>query len=169
MDCEHTRLRDGFDLVLDALADAALASYGRRLVSIVVYGSVGRGTPRHDSDVDVLVVAEDLPKGRLARMKEFGAVERRLDPLLVDLKSRGLHTSLSPVFKTPEEVLRGSLLFLDIVDDGLILYDRGEFMRSYLVRLVERLARLGSRKIVRGNSWHWVIKPDYQEGEVFEI
>jgi predicted nucleotidyltransferase len=56
------------------------AVYGARLVACAVYGSVGRGTPREDSDVDLLIVARDLPVGRVARVEEFLPVEARLKP-----------------------------------------------------------------------------------------
>jgi Nucleotidyltransferase domain len=41
------------------------------LVALAVFGSVGRGTVREDSDVDFLLVARDLPRGRFARVDEF--------------------------------------------------------------------------------------------------
>jgi predicted nucleotidyltransferase len=47
--------------------------YGARLVSLVVFGSIGRGTARPDSDVDLLIVAENLPDGRMARVERRGA------------------------------------------------------------------------------------------------
>jgi predicted nucleotidyltransferase len=52
--------------------------YGERLVSLTVFGSVGRGTPRPDSDIDLLLVVKDLPVGRIARVKEFAAIETTL-------------------------------------------------------------------------------------------
>ena len=67
---------------------------------------------------------------------------------------------LSPVFKTPEEVERGSPLFLDMVEDARILYDDGGFFASCLDHLRFRLSQLGARRIRRGNAWHWVLKPD---------
>ena len=162
-------IRENFHCILEKLLEAVQAVYADRLIALLIYGSVGRGRPRPDSDIDVLLVADDLPCGRLARVREFDEVERRLEPMLRDLSKEGISTSLSPVFKTREEVLRGSLLFLDMIDDAVILYDGDGFMKSYLDRLAQRLVELGAKKVVRGNSWHWVLKPDYREGEVFEI
>ncbi|MDP2755764.1 MAG: nucleotidyltransferase domain-containing protein, partial [Nitrospirota bacterium] len=45
--------------------------YGHRLVSIVVFGSVARETYRADSDIDILLIANRLPKGRTKRVAEF--------------------------------------------------------------------------------------------------
>src|SRR5262245_58320397 len=82
--------------------------YGPRLISVAVYGSVGRGTPRADSDVDVLIVARDLPRGRLARVQEYLAAEDRLAALCAATLDGWGPITISPVFKTPEEVERGS-------------------------------------------------------------
>ncbi|KKM09933.1 DNA polymerase III subunit beta [Clostridiales bacterium PH28_bin88] len=145
------------------------AVYGERLVTCAVYGSVGRGTPRPDSDVDLLVIVDDLPAGRVKRVQEFEKAEERVAPYLEKLKFEGLSTCLSPVIKTPAEVKEGSLLFLDMLEDARILYDKGDFFASYLLQLKDRLERLGAVKFRRGNSWYWVLKPDYRFGEVFRI
>lgn len=158
-----------FDELLAALSAAVSGHYGDRLVSLVVFGSVGRGTARPDSDVDLLVVADALPPGRMARVTEFDAVERDLAPALERARSRGLETVLSPLFKTPDEARRGSPLFLDLVDDARLLVDREGFFAGVLSRLRSRLAELGARRVWRGARWYWDLKPDYRPGEVIEL
>jgi hypothetical protein len=44
-------------------------------VSLVVFGSVGRGTAGPASDLDLLVVASGLPDGRALRVRDFMSVE----------------------------------------------------------------------------------------------
>ncbi len=158
-----------FDQLLGGLAQACHLVYGERLVSLVVFGSVGRGTPRQDSDIDLLVVARELPPGRVRRVEEFSAVEEALQGALMEARTQGVETYLSPVFKTPEEVRAGSPLFLDMLDDARILYDEGEFFASEMRAFRERLERLGARRVWVGDSWYWDLKPDYRSGEVFEI
>jgi hypothetical protein len=143
--------------------------YGTRLISLVVYGSVGRGNPGPDSDVDLLVVADPLPHGRIARVDEFHSVKKSLACRLQKLAGLGIHTYLSPVFKTPAEVHMGSLLFLDMIDDGRVLFDRAGFWADFLEVFKARLQKLGARKIRDGDRWYWDLKPDYRPGEVFEI
>lgn len=151
------------------LVQAAHRHYGGRLVSIAVFGSMGRGTPRADSDLDVLIVADGLPRGRMARIQEFDAIEAALEPRLAEGRAAGFHTECSPVFKTPDEVGAGSPLFLDMVEDARILYDRGGFFGAALDRLRHRLAALGAKRVWRGNAWYWDLKPDYRPGEVFDL
>ena len=158
-----------YDQLLTDVRAACEAHYGSRLVALAVFGSVGRGTPQPDSDVDLLLIAEGLPNGRLPRMAQFQAIETAVEPRLADAWREGLHPSLSPVFKTPAEVLAGSPLFLDMTEDARILYDRDGFLQRAFADLESRLERLGARRIWRGNAWYWDLKPDYTPGEVFEI
>ena len=53
--------------------------YGERLVSVVIYGSVARGTQTFDSGLDLLIIAEGLPLGRMKRIREFDSIEERLE------------------------------------------------------------------------------------------
>lgn len=143
--------------------------YGKRLVSLVIYGSVARGTFSLDSDLDLLVVADPLPKGRIPRVREFEQVEAALRPDFARCKSAGWHIRLSPIFKAPAEVEAGSPLFLDMVEDARILFDRDGLFAARLDRLRERLYQLGSRRIWKGNIWHWDLKPDWKPGDVIEL
>jgi predicted nucleotidyltransferase len=158
-----------FDELLSAVAVACQGHYGQRLVSLAVFGSVGRGTPRPDSDIDLLIVAEDLPRGRVARVADFARIEAEVGETLRRLRSEGVTTELSPVLKTPSEVEQGSPLFLDMLEDARLLVDRGAFLEHAFERFRARLARLGARRIWRGNAWFWDLKPDYKPGEVFEL
>lgn len=162
-------LRELFEETLERLLAAVRTTYGADLVSLVIFGSVARGTPSPESDVDLLVVAKNLPSGRITRVDRFEQVEHMLAPWLADLRDRGVNTFLSPVFKTPEEVQIGSLLFLDLVTDARFLYDEDGFFETYLAKLRNRLKELGARRIQRGSSWHWVLKPDLRPGEVFDL
>jgi len=83
------------------------ALYGKRLISVVVFGSAGRGTQRCDSDLDVLIVADQLPRGRMKRVEEFSVVENRIGPVLKSLREAGMTTDLSPVIKSPQEAEGG--------------------------------------------------------------
>jgi predicted nucleotidyltransferase len=149
------------ETLLERLLGVCQGFYGDRLVSLVVFGSVGRGTPRPDSDVDILVVADPLPDGRIPRVREFDELERSVAPVgTADSAHR-----LSPIFKTPAEVRRGSPLFLDMLDDGRLLYDRGGFFAGQLAALKARLDKLGSKRIWKDDAWYWDLKPDYKPGD----
>ena len=158
-----------YDHRLQRLLDEVRACYGARLVACAVFGSVGRGTPRYGSDVDLLLVVGGLPRGRFNRVEEFLPVEAHLESVLTVGETGYPPIALSPVFKTPEEVEAGSPLFLDMVDDARILYDPQGFLKTYFDLLRARLRYLGARRIRRGNAWYWELKPDLKPGEVFTL
>ncbi len=158
-----------YEALLNDVADACRRHYGGRLLSLAVYGSVGRGAPRPDSDVDLLVVAADLPDGPVARNDEFEAVRTAVAPRLAAAGAAGLHPELSPIFKTRAELDRGTPLLLDMTEDARILHDPDDCLADTLTRLRRRLRALGSRRVWRGDHWYWDLKPDYRPGEIFEL
>lgn len=162
-------LKERFRALEEELLTEIVAFYDDRLVSVVIYGSVARGTFRFDSDLDVLIIARDLPRGRANRVVEFDEVEKALSPFLKSLEKEGILTSLSPVIKSPEEAELGSPLFLDMVEDSCILFDKDGFFTARLDRLRRRLKELGAKRIWRGNMWYWDLKPDYKPGEIIEL
>ncbi|MEN3037847.1 MAG: nucleotidyltransferase domain-containing protein [Candidatus Kryptonium sp.] len=123
----------------------------------------------NESDIDFLLVVKDLPSGRVNRVMEFLNVERRLRNLLSEARRKGVYTDFSPVIKTPEEVEAGSLLFLDMLEDGKILFDRDDFLKRYFEKLRDKLKKLGARRVNRGEAWFWILKENYKPGEIFEI
>lgn len=162
-------LKESFRTLAERLLTEVRRFYGDRLVSVVLFGSAARETQRFDSDIDVLIVAKDLPRGRMKRVREFDAIERELEPFLQDLAAMGIQTYLSAIIKSPEEAEVGSPLFLDMVEDANILYDKDGFFSRRLERLRKRLKELGSKRIWKGNAWYWVLKPDYKPGDVIEL
>jgi len=162
-------LKEKFKELQDKILEETKSFYGDQLVSFVVYGSVARETFRYDSDIDLLIIAENLPKGRMKRADQFSLVEDRIEPYLKSLKKQGINTFISAVFKTPHEAELGSPLFLDMVEDARILYDKNKFFSKRLERLGKRLKELGAKRVWKGNIWHWVLKPDYNPGEVIEL
>ncbi len=54
-------------------------------MSVVLFGSAARGTQRFDSDLDVLIIAQGLPPGRMKRAREFDRIELKLEPLMESL------------------------------------------------------------------------------------
>jgi predicted nucleotidyltransferase len=144
-------------------------SLGNNLVSVVLFGSVARGEATADSDLDLLVICVTLPIGRFSRLRVLEEADRRFEDELRRLRARGIRTRLARIVKTRDEAARVVPLYLDLVEDARLLYDRGGFFASLLSRLRSRLARLGAERRVRGRIRYWVLKPDLTPGEVIEL
>jgi predicted nucleotidyltransferase len=158
-----------FDGLLQSLILACVTFYEDRLVSLAVFGSVGRGKMRPDSDIDILIVASPLPNGRMRRIEEFHPIEESLEKEIIAKRKLGIHTYLSPIFKTPHEISSRPPILLDLTEDARILYDRDNFLKEQLEALVTRLHELGAKRVYRGEAWWWDLKPNLKPGEVFQL
>jgi hypothetical protein len=58
-------MRAEIEPLVSRLLTACQDTYGGGLVSVVLFGSVARGTAGPESDLDVLIVANGLPDGRV--------------------------------------------------------------------------------------------------------
>jgi len=163
-------LAEPYRTVVARLLDGLRAKFKEDLISLVVFGSVARGEARPGSDIDVLVVIRGLPKGRFKRLMAFYEVEEGLEPLLDELQEGyGMRPIVSPILKTPEEAERIVPLYLDMVEDAVIIHDEDGFFEAVLKRLKRRLEELGAKRVRLGKMWYWVLKPDAKFGEVIEI
>ena len=162
-------LREQFEALLSDILAACHTTYGDRLVSLAVFGSVARHTQRPDSDIDLLLVVDDLPNGRIPRVREFEPVEQQLEAAMGDAAAHGIHTRLSPLFKTPAELEIGSPILLDMVEDARLLFDRDQVLARRLERLRQRLVELRARRIRKGGGYYWQMKPDFKPGDIIEL
>lgn len=56
---------------IEQLKERIVSYYGERLVSVVIFGSLARGTATQESDIDLLLIVEGLHKRKMKRMEEF--------------------------------------------------------------------------------------------------
>jgi predicted nucleotidyltransferase len=161
---------EGYRKAAETLKASLERTLGERLVSVVLFGSVARGDVTDSSDVDLLIVVKELPGSRFERMEVFDEAEKQCGNELKPICERyGITVSFSPIIKDVEQAARISPLYLDIVEDGVILFDRDDFMKKVLEKLGERLRELGARRVWRGRKWYWILKPEVKVGEVLEI
>jgi len=90
--------------LVSTLVRAVSRHYGDRLVSLAVFGSIARRAHTPESDVDIFIISDDLPDGRLVRVREFAFPEEIIE------REMGWELMLSSVLKTPNEALHGSPL-----------------------------------------------------------
>jgi len=142
---------------------------GDDLVSVVLFGSVTRGDAKVDSDVDLVVIARNLPKSQLARADIAIKAETELARLMRRTGTRRQRVMIAAILRTPEEASHPIPLYLDMVDEAIILFDRDRFFTNVLSKLRKKLQSLGARRAVVGNIRYWDLKPDYKPGDVIEF
>ena len=141
------------------------------IVSAILYGSVAKGKARKDSDIDVCLIFKSLPNSRHKRtllifplmkaIREKKSYER--------LYSEGYLAEISPVLYTVKEIQDTKPIFLDMVEDGIILLDDGT-LQEKIEKIKKRLKELGSRKVIlEDGSYYWILKPGLKLGEEIAI
>ncbi|HLB70252.1 MAG: nucleotidyltransferase domain-containing protein [Candidatus Methanoperedens sp.] len=140
------------------------------LISVALFGSASRGEAGEGSDIDLLIVAEKFGTG--GRFEVFNEIERDLKASdeYRKLKEKRFGTLISPVPLTPSEVETNPIILLDIVTDGIILYDVDDFIENKMKSMRKKLKKMGSKRIFLDDKrYYWDLKPDYKLGEVVEI
>lgn len=166
---QETRLSP-FEQVLRKALDALKNSLGDDLVSVVLYGSRARGTAGKESDVDLLVVTDTSRSD--ARTLE-ARVHESLRPACEEAFKLYLETGENPcptpLVKSMEQAQNFSRVYLDMLEEGKILYDKGDFIRHVFDGFRKKLTQLGARRLWFGDKWVWDLKPDYKPGDVIEL
>jgi predicted nucleotidyltransferase len=160
-----------YEPLIEEFVRLLLAEFGDRVVSVLLFGSVARGTARPDSDVDVCLVIRDLPASRYRRHQLLTPVLERLRQAAAyrDLVARRYLPDIAAILYTPEEIQETKPIFLDLVEEGILLRDDG-ILRIKLTQLRERMKMLGSRKVVlEDGTYYWLLKPGIRFGEVIEL
>ncbi len=149
--------------------DAVLKVFKDKLVSLVLYGSYARGDPKPESDIDLLIVLRTLPEDRIKLHKLIDRVEENLKELYLSLEEIGYKPILSPIILDEDTASRIRPLYLDIVFDAKILFDKDDFIKNVFERLKRRLETLNAERKRLGNLWYVVLKKDYKFGDVIEF
>ncbi len=158
-----------FRQLLSDLCDAIRAKISVR--SIVLFGSLARGDATKSSDIDLIVVSDDFPERYGARFDVLRPLfmEMKKTPAYRELRKKGYWITFSPVPYRPEDLRDTPPLLLDVVEDGILLFDDGTMKRK-LDEVREKLKELGARRVwTKRGSWYWILKPDMKPGEVVEI
>jgi len=99
----------------------------------------------------------------------FNRAEEAVEKSLEEFSKKGYFVTFSPIIKTTGEAERISPLYLDMVDEGIIVYDRNSFFEKILEKLSKKLMELGAERVWVGRKWYWRLKKDYKFGEVIVI
>jgi len=131
------------------------------LISVVVFGSVARGTFKEHSDVDLLVVSRNFPKKLVDRIDLF--VDKTFE---ISMKY-GINISIIPL--KIDEAQNTQPIYLDMTYEGIILYDKNNFIEKKLNDLREKLNKMGAKRVPYKRGYFWKLKKKIEVGEVIKI
>jgi len=125
--------------------------FGEDLVAMVLFGSRARGSPRPARDYDIFLIRRNLPQRPLARLRHVRrAIAGKFDERI----------AIPP--RTPEEFEGGfPSLYLDLALDGIVLYDRENYITQKLAGIRAIINEAGLRRVLREGefAWEWERPP----------
>lgn len=140
---------------------------GDQVISIILYGSVARGTAKTDSDVDLLLILKEAAPQYWKRLQPFFSIlkEMKKQQSWEKLENQGITPSLNLLLLSLEEAKENRYLYMDMIEEAVILVDTDGFFQGRLESFRQRLEHLGARKVKREGDWFWELKPDLKPEE----
>lgn len=144
--------------------------FGKALLSCALFGSLARGEAQPLSDIDLLIIYKNLTRMDLFK-KYFKVLEKlRKSKEYQRLRKQGFLPDPYPLFLIEEKLKENPWILLDVLEEGRILFDKGNILSLRLKYLKKRLKSLGSKKIsLPDGTWYWDLKPDWKPGEIVDL
>lgn len=133
--------------------------FGERLRTVLLFGSVARGEARDESDIDLLVVADGMRPRYGDRVREVLDMLEGWEGVKRSLGERfGVHPNLDLLLLDVMEVDISHPFYFDIVQEGVLLFDKAGFMAERLERLRAWMERVGAQRVqLPGGKWYWLV------------
>lgn len=144
---------------LERVVDNYREQWNERLVALAIFGSYARGEETSRSDIDILLIANRLPKRKF---------ERELfirKPVIGVLKKK-----FNVIAWTQEEFESNfSNIYLDLGQDTVICYDPSGYLKEKLeeIKRITEEAKLERLKLASGYIWRW--KSSERYGKLWSI
>jgi len=117
------------------------------VISAVIYGSWARGDQTEDSDIDILLISNEINPKRKRRGKEIASFKEVLF----------LGYPLDILLLTPDECISNfenhNPLFLDIAEEGIVLIDKENFLKNLIEKTKTYIVQKGLIKSPDGWSF----------------
>ncbi len=156
---------------LDLIVHEILAVGKDKIAMIILFGSYARGdwtqdiyqrehvTYSYQSDLDLMLV---LKKGKYAGYQETNLqykIEDRLEKkLAIDImKDPSVTLVLEQITRVNEQLDKGQYFFSDVIKEGVLLYDTGEFTLS----AIKKLPWEERRKIAKEDYQSWYTRASW--------
>ncbi|MEQ9713913.1 MAG: nucleotidyltransferase domain-containing protein [Candidatus Asgardarchaeum sp.] len=146
--------------------------FGEKLIGVALFGSIARGDWNKDSDIDLLIIVDKWDKKLVwERIREL----RKLKKILKETEefknalSKGYFPIIQHYPLSKEEAKRFHRVYIDICIDGIILYEKENFLTKTMEKIRQKLLNLGAKRIEIPNKGYYWVLADIKAGEVIEL
>lgn len=113
------------------------------IAAVLLFGSWPQGIETPDSDVDLLVVAENINPKRHRRGTEIALIKRYFPELSLDILLLAKKEVIS-------NFMNHNPLFLDIAEDGMIILDDNNFLQNLILETRDYIREKGIKRFEDG-------------------
>ncbi len=115
------------------LAFAEKLSREESIYGALLFGSVARNSFKKYSDIDIMIIIGDKPFNYYVRYihKTINQIENSRKRLV----DKDLHLYISPLLIKKQDLNEFMPLYLDMLEDGIILYQKNNILSSFLENL----------------------------------
>jgi predicted nucleotidyltransferase len=149
---------------IEKIVEKILETYKDRLTSFIIFGSYARGEAKLNSDLDILIILKE----KSTTGKELDFFNKKVEiPVEKDLQKLyetwGINLELSPIIFSEEEAKYFNPLYLDMVENSIIVYDKDGFFSKILKKISEIKKKV--KKVNQGNTFIWEMVEENPIGE----
>lgn len=136
------------DIIIRNISDR-LKSLPIKVKAAAIYGSWAKGTQKEDSDIDILMIADEVNSKKQKRGSEIATIKEHIS----------LDYPLDILLLKTEECISNfknhNPLFLDIACEGIVLLDESDFLKSLIE---ETNAYISERKLIKlEDGWEFPV------------
>lgn len=162
-------MRQEFKPLINKFIEKVQGSFGKNFLAGALFGSIAREQEKPTSDIDLLLIFSRKDAGLEETITNL-LVEADSWPEKQSLVAKGFFGGISALIRTKQELIENPLILLDVMEEGIVLYDPHETLQNLFFRLRKKLKELNAKKVVLPDgTWYWDLKPDWKPGEVVEV
>lgn len=128
-----------------------MVSENKFIAGVVLFGSLARGEETERSDVDLLILWDGLKVNSSRRHVYVYEVVSKYFPSTLRL------TVLEMEYTSFIKVKKLTPLILNIIYDGIVLYDKYGRLREFMKKVREELKVKGLKRRKTGRTYYWIL------------
>ena len=146
--------------------------YEKNLLSVILYGSIARGTWNLESDIDIFLLFSNKIKEREKLDKDVLKTIIEFEKTIHIINDNGIqiYFPIQELSLKLKDLVNFRTLFYDISMDGIVIYDKDLIGTKFLEKIRIRIKDKGLERIFVGyNDFYWKRKENVKFGEIIEL
>ncbi len=144
--------------VLLSWIESCKAEWKDNFIAAIQFGSTTKRPIKIETDVDLLLVFNTIPKGKWERFQFTKNKEQELELKLKEIQDHQLSPSV--LYWNKDSFQKLHPLYLDFVDYSIILHDPSSLAKETILKTKKWMSKRGAKKIQKGQLWYWDVNPN---------